>query len=521
MDAVGAPGLGRVTVQGLRQFQALRRRAKRKSGQGSNRRSSAARGATGAIFALCQVMPTKSEVEMAVVADLLKALKITPEEFRRGCAGLNEPDVICRIGSSQVGIEVTGAFYSGQHARWQWLSAEENLPPSPPLTFGNPDTKLKAFVQERLNCKCGRRPYSGIDECWLCVAVRAELTGTPEMDDLVDSLRIPVGHSFNHIYLTHLEPMGGRGFVVRPLRKPRAMKSGHENGPDLADAERIAGRYHGWVLSVEEPLLPPVRFLDRRKRLAVRINLAEWLCGTAAAVWASVPPPPEKANPDAYASEVRAQAIEIRARRERQQAELRRELAESTPGLAPEFREAIGRLGERLSSPLSPEDIAEMTVRRENEQEWLTKIARWHPIFDAAVERHRHRLRVEWDEAASMLEESRLRKDGRVREHKRRLKAIRHEIAGLAHPAERVAGEPDLTLELVEAFREGFEIIDANGLGVVGLSRLRASQWDYLRVSPSGHFALLSFIHGPNYHTPIRRTGCGLLEFRKALPTSK
>lgn len=163
-------------------------------------------------------IPTKQQVELGVLCDLLRALKIRPDRPPRpGDPNSNEPDLIVVLGDRSVGVEVTQAFYSDKHARWEWEGPRGNLDAGVSPLISNPDRKLCEFVQKVLNEKCARKPYGGAAECWLCVAVRGENSDSGDIERVARAVRVPETRTFARIYLTHWEPVGGVGCALYRL----------------------------------------------------------------------------------------------------------------------------------------------------------------------------------------------------------------------------------------------------------------------------------------------------------------
>jgi predicted RecA/RadA family phage recombinase len=181
----------------------------------------------------------KQRREIAVANRLIKNL--APTFVREGDHTKNEPDVIYSHEGALLGIEVATAYTDDSEAEREWGIARGKI--EVPKDRGvriwrgeEPDNKMCARIQQQIDEKCGRKPYSGVDRVWLCIDQIAGLSGDRDaVLACVKRLHIPTGHGFEKIFLHYLSPIHEdnewRSIELWPMQRSRELfgiKSGRD-----------------------------------------------------------------------------------------------------------------------------------------------------------------------------------------------------------------------------------------------------------------------------------------------------
>lgn len=157
--------------------------------------------------------PLKQKHEIAVANGLIKNLASTAMFLREGDHNKNEPDVIYSYRGGLFGIEVATAYTDNSEAEREWDIARSKIKvPKGTLVHvwggEEPDKKMCARIQQEIDEKCARKPYSGVDRVWLCVEQRPGLSSDREaVLACIKRLRIPTEHRFERIFLHYLSPL--------------------------------------------------------------------------------------------------------------------------------------------------------------------------------------------------------------------------------------------------------------------------------------------------------------------------
>ena len=179
----------------------------------------------------------KKQHEVAVANRLLGNLSF-PATFVREGDDDNEPDVIYSYEGALLGIEVATAHTDDSEAEQEWGIARGKIKVAKGTRVHiwrgeEPDKKMCTRIQQEIDEKCRRKPYSGVDRVWLCIEQIPGLSGDRDaVLACVKRLRIPTGHGFEKIFLHYLTPMhednAWRSIELWPVRsqiKPRASRS--------------------------------------------------------------------------------------------------------------------------------------------------------------------------------------------------------------------------------------------------------------------------------------------------------
>jgi hypothetical protein len=155
----------------------------------------------------------KQQHEIAVANGLIKNLTLAAMFLRTGDHNKNEPDVIYSYRGERLGIEVATAYTDNSEAEREWDIARGKIN-VPKGTLAHiwgveePDKKMCARIQQEIDEKCARKPYSGVDRLWLCVDQIAGLSSDRDAVLVcVKRLRISTGHQFEKIFLYYLSPL--------------------------------------------------------------------------------------------------------------------------------------------------------------------------------------------------------------------------------------------------------------------------------------------------------------------------
>jgi len=155
----------------------------------------------------------KQQHEIAVANGLIKNLALPATFLREGDHNKNEPDVICSYRGELLGIEVATAYTDNSEAEREWGIARDKIKvPKGTLVHiwggEEPDKKMCARIQQEIDEKCARKPYSGVERLWLCVEQIAGLSSDRDaVLGCVKRLRISTGHPFERIFLYYLSPL--------------------------------------------------------------------------------------------------------------------------------------------------------------------------------------------------------------------------------------------------------------------------------------------------------------------------
>ena len=134
--------------------------------------------------------------------------------------GNTAPDLIYSDGQSELGIEITSAYYDSDHAKMQWQLARK-IPDAPTTWSGmNFDERLAKNIESKISEKC-INDYG--PNSVLIVFVRADLTFHNELVDLLNGIHLPTSIPFSAIYLLGLFPVSSdcpSGYQVIPIKVP-------------------------------------------------------------------------------------------------------------------------------------------------------------------------------------------------------------------------------------------------------------------------------------------------------------
>ena len=137
-------------------------------------------------------MTLKESHELAVIRRALACLSIPYTDLRPGKEG-EEPDGVLQSGREVLGIEVTDAFYTAEHARVTWQPARDAQRGALRHLYRTGvieefDKQLSREVSEIIRKKEAKR-YSGVGRLVLLVHLHASLTEEEHIDRIVESLR--------------------------------------------------------------------------------------------------------------------------------------------------------------------------------------------------------------------------------------------------------------------------------------------------------------------------------------------
>ena len=119
--------------------------------------------------------------------------------------GTPAPDLIYIDGTSELGLEISSAYYDGAHARFQWKNARGNSDAPSSWSGMNFETHLIQNIGEVIKTK-SQKAYG--PNCYLVIFVRADLTSYDEFIDLLQSLVLPTDIPFPGVYILGYFPEG-------------------------------------------------------------------------------------------------------------------------------------------------------------------------------------------------------------------------------------------------------------------------------------------------------------------------
>jgi hypothetical protein len=160
----------------------------------------------------------KSRYERWAADTLLGALG-GKAQFERHGNDRTEPDIIYRLPTQRsLGVEVTTAYYSEEHAHDIWLNAvslEDVFEgfQRPVGVVENPDELIVARIQQQINDKVDNT-YSGTYETWLCIVEQAPLTDEGSLKQHLSNLAIPE-NDFAGIYLLRKGLVGAHYYAIK------------------------------------------------------------------------------------------------------------------------------------------------------------------------------------------------------------------------------------------------------------------------------------------------------------------
>jgi len=145
----------------------------------------------------------KREHEKGACQDLLKALDFE-YKFERLGNDKDEADVLFIINDKKIGIEVALAYYDEEAAIMEWKAYRKQIKGIQIHKFMvEPDKKLIDWINKELEDKA-QKAYSGSDENWLCLDVRAPITLHEDIHNRMGEINVPT-NQFARIYLLIFE----------------------------------------------------------------------------------------------------------------------------------------------------------------------------------------------------------------------------------------------------------------------------------------------------------------------------
>lgn len=159
--------------------------------------------------------PLKEKLEQTVAREFLIAIKSPCRILRNGIPP--EPDVLCedQETSKQVGIEVGTVYYNNDHAKNEWEAARKGTPRL--YTINRPDyaenVPLLAKALRIIRAK-SKKSYTVTDHLILVVFIYPQRLYLCELEERVETLKIPAHHPFDEIVL-----MSQHGEVYRLFPK--------------------------------------------------------------------------------------------------------------------------------------------------------------------------------------------------------------------------------------------------------------------------------------------------------------
>jgi hypothetical protein len=134
-----------------------------------------------------------------------------------GDPALNQPDVLYGLDKVLLGIEVTGAYYSEEHAKGIHTQAKQTKAQHAAafkFSIEEPDRLIRQRIEKALKAKTGS-PYENVDETWLVIHQQAELSDKESTDLALGQIEISDRHPFKRKFLVHTLPVhDGRGYRV-------------------------------------------------------------------------------------------------------------------------------------------------------------------------------------------------------------------------------------------------------------------------------------------------------------------
>lgn len=122
--------------------------------------------------------------------------------------GADPPDFVYRMGTREMLLEVTAAYYDPANATMLWQNAR-GLPGAPQVWKSkNPDGKLVERIHLALKNKCAKQYPS---RCLLLVGLYPDLTTADEFADLIPEIEVPSPCPFAEIYLGGVFPTSSSG----------------------------------------------------------------------------------------------------------------------------------------------------------------------------------------------------------------------------------------------------------------------------------------------------------------------
>src|SRR5262249_20958650 len=146
---------------------------------------------------------SKSEIERFYAERIVRAFAPTATFLTFGHANMRQPDVLYSFEKKLLGIEITGAYYSWQHAKDIANGSRPTLGQQAlnfEFSLENAD-KLAAYaIRKEINKKANKR-YEQVDEAWLGVHLETELSDERSIDYVLQQFGVQKRHPFKRIFL--------------------------------------------------------------------------------------------------------------------------------------------------------------------------------------------------------------------------------------------------------------------------------------------------------------------------------
>jgi hypothetical protein len=159
----------------------------------------------------------KHQVERFYADKIVRAFAPTAFFLTMGDADWRQPDVLYAFEKQLLGIEITGIYYSEQHAK----SVRNRCRPTASqqavnfkFSMSESDNLTRCKIREVIEKKT-QKSYQRVDQAWLGIHQEAELSDKSSTDIALRQIRIPKSHPFTRIFLVHRLPWhDGLGYRV-------------------------------------------------------------------------------------------------------------------------------------------------------------------------------------------------------------------------------------------------------------------------------------------------------------------